>query len=209
MGRNVYIYAVLLSLMPCHLVNAQNELILLNGKELHVEKYMIDTSASMFYYKLKLPSGKLKTRSQSLDNVFSVTDSTNKEYVLYVLVDSSNNLSVNQMRHYVEGYRIARKEYDPWWAMAGGFAVGAGGMMVSKNPFLSGFIPIAYVGGMALVKPNKNRIIWKYPEFEEEEDFFYTYQRSARNKNIKYAIIGSLEGIVVGVIIGVLTGYYN
>ncbi|MDA3820255.1 MAG: hypothetical protein PF590_07350 [Candidatus Delongbacteria bacterium] len=182
---------------------------MLNGKEFHIEKYKIDTSESMFYYKLKLPSGKLKTRSLKLDKAFSVTDSTNKEHVLYVLVDSSNNLSVNQMRHYVEGYRIARKEYDPWWAMAGGFAVGAGGMMVSKNPFLSLFIPIAYVGGTALLKPNKNRIIWKYPEFEGEEDFFYAYQRSARYKNMKYAIIGSLEGIVVGVIIGVLTGYYN
>ncbi|MEA3449003.1 MAG: hypothetical protein U9Q98_11260 [Bacteroidota bacterium] len=210
MKKNIYTFMVLisLSLMSYYPVKAQGKLKLLNGKELHIEKYMIDTSASMFYYKLKLPSGKLKKHAVMTDDIFSLIDSTGLEQILYTSSDTSD-LSVNEMRHYVKGYGTANREHEPWWAMAGGFAMGAGGMMVSKNPFFSPLIPVAYVGSIALVKPDKSCIVWEHPEFEGDEDFIYAYQRSARNKNMKYAIIGSAEGIVVGALIGILTGYYN
>lgn len=208
MKKCIFICLVLSIIMSCYSVKAQNELKLLNGKDIHIEKYMLDTSASMFYYKLKLPSGKLKIRSVMTDKIFSLIDSTGQEQIIYSPTDTSN-LSVKQMRNYVQGYGIASREYDPWWAMAGGFAVGAGSMMISKNPFLSPLIPVAYVGGIALVKPDKSRIVFEHPEFEGNEDFIYAYQRSAKNKNLRYAVIGSVEGVVVGVLIGILTGYYN
>ncbi len=208
MKNSIFICVALLILMFSHSVKAQSKLTLLNGKKIRIEKYMLDTSASMFYYKLKLPSGKLKKHAVMTDDIFSLVDSTGHEQIIYTPTDTSD-LSVGEMRHYVKGYGTANREYNPWWSMAGGFAVGAGGMMVSKNPFLSPLIPVAYVGTIALVKPDKSRIVWEYPEFEGDEDFIYAYQRAASNKNLKYAIIGSAEGIIVGALIGILTGYYN
>ncbi|MGM0649434.1 MAG: hypothetical protein ACQES1_02885 [Bacteroidota bacterium] len=200
--------AVLFVCLCCPTLSAQTELKLLDGKQLRIEDHMMDTASSIFYYKLKLPSGKIKTRSVMLEDVFSLTDSLGNENVMYSPADD-DDLSIKQMRHYMLGYGTATNEHNPWWVMAGGFAVGTGGMMVSKNPIFSPLIPVAYVGSIALVKPNKARIIWEHPEFEGDEDFIYAYQQAAKNKNLKYAIIGAAEGAIVGALLGVLTGYYN
>jgi hypothetical protein len=181
---------------------------LLNGDELNVMDYRLDTSKSVFYYKLQRPSGKIKYKSVLIDEVFAYTDSTGEENVFYMPSDE-NDLSVEQMRHVVRGNGTARDEHQALWAMAGGFAVGTGAMFTSKNPIFSPVLPVAYVGGVALVRPSRDRIVYQYPQYADNEKFIRAYQQSARNKNMKYAIIGSIEGVVVGAIVGILTGYYN
>ncbi|MFO7880113.1 MAG: hypothetical protein ACQES0_07140 [Bacteroidota bacterium] len=205
--KNRIVFIVLL-IGASFVAKAQTELKLIDGEMLKIKDYRIDTSASMFYYKLQLPSGKLKVKYEILDDVFSVTDSTGDETVLYE-PHGEDDLNVEQMRHYISGYAAATNQYNPLWSMAGGFAVGTGAMFVSKNPIFSPLIPVAYVGSISLVKPDRNRIIFENPDYADDEDFLYGYQRSARNKNIKYAIIGSAEGVIVGALLGMLTNYYN
>lgn len=185
----------------------QSELLLLNGKSVPVLKYSVDYDASVFYYQKERASGKLVTRSEMIGDVFSVVDSLNVETVFYKPV--TDELDVSQMRSYVKGYSLARYESHPYWSMAGGFVVGAGGMFVSKNPIFSPMISVAYCGAIALVKPSTDRLILEHPQFAENPDLLYGYQRSLRSKNVKYALYGSVGGVVVGAIVGVLTGYYN
>ncbi|MFO7790007.1 MAG: hypothetical protein R6V32_05490 [Bacteroidales bacterium] len=208
MKKIMPLIAVLFVCLCCPTLSAQTELKLLDGKQLRIEDHMMDTASSIFYYKLKLPSGKIKTRSVLQDNAFCYRDSLGIQYVLYSPV-GDYDLSIMEMRHYIIGYGAATRDHHPWWIMAGGFAVGAGGMMVSKNPIFNPIISVAYVASIALIKPNRDRIIYEHPDFEADEDYIYAYQQAAKNKNLKYAIIGAAEGAIVGALIGIFTGYYN
>jgi len=209
MNKAVFIFILMVFLSSTGFAQSNlSTLKLLNGDELNVMDYRLDTSKSVFYYKLQKPSGKIKYKSVLVDEVFAYTDSTGNENVFYRPSDE-NDPTVKQMRHVVLGYGTADDKHQALWAMAGGFAVGTGAMLTSKNPFFSPLIPVAYVGGVALVKPSRDRIVYQYPQYADNEKFIRAYQQSARNKNMKYAIIGSIEGVVVGAIVGILTGYYN
>lgn len=198
----------LLILILPFFAKAQSDLTLLNGKTLKIKKFKIDTSSGIFYYKLKLPSGKLKTKSLYRDEIFSVTDSIGNESIIYQ-AQSDQALNQEEMRRFVKGYGTGRLKHQSHWAMLGGFAAGFGGMFVSKNPFFSPIIPAAYVGSISIVKPNTDYLLWNDPDMELSPEFVAGYKDAAKKKNIKYAIIGSIEGIIIGTLVGVMTDYYN
>ncbi|MEA1874038.1 MAG: hypothetical protein U9N51_06370 [Bacteroidota bacterium] len=179
---------------------------LLNGKTDVVLKYSIDYDANMFYYQTEKSSGKLVTRSVLLEDVFSYTDSLNQKQIVYAPIDEEQ-MSVKDMDAYVQGSSFARIEYKPYLAMAGGFALSGVGMFVFDNPIVGLSIPVVFSASMALVKPSRDVFFLRHPECRDDEAMLYGYQRSGKNKAVKYGVIGSAGGAIVGLIIkSILSG---
>lgn len=89
---------------------------------------------------------RLIQREEPTEGVFSVTDSLGKEKVWYFMdTVFGNELSVPQMRWYLNGERDARKGYKPWGPMIGGFLIGAG-TVIAMDLENSPIIPPAYAG---------------------------------------------------------------
>ncbi len=206
MKRIIFISVLLVMLVNLSAFS-QSTVTLLNGKTKPFLRNYIDPAAGMFYYKIQKPSGKEKTKSVLLEDVFSYIDSSNIEHIIYEPM-SPEELSVMQMRSYIKGSAFAHSHHEPYWFLAGGFAVGAGSMFITHNPMYNPILPVAYCGGIALVKPSTDKLILDHPEYAENPDLLYGYRRTAKHKNVKYAIIGSLGGMLIGGSIALLTGYY-
>jgi hypothetical protein len=208
MQRLKHIGLILLAL--CLTINgfSQNKLSLLNGKQLQFEKYQVDQVNGYFYYELKKSETKSKTKSVLLEDVYSLIDQQGNVQIFYSPADE-NELTVEQMGFYVDGYSVSRNDYTPYLSAAGGFIIGVGGMAVSSNPLFSPLIPAVYCAGISFVKPSKDHLLLKYPELAENPDWVYGYQRGAKNQNLKYAVMGSVGGVIVGALIGTFTGYYT
>jgi hypothetical protein len=178
----------------------EKQIRLLNGKTDVVLKYSVDYDANMFYYQTKKSSGKLVTRSVLLEDVFSYTDSLNQVKTVYAPIDEEQ-MSVKDMDAYVQGSSFARAEYKPYLAMAGGFVLSGVGVFVFDNPIVGLSVPIVFSASMALVKPSRDEFILRHPQYVDEETMLYGYQRSGKNKAIKYGVAGSAGGAIIGLIL--------
>ncbi len=205
--KRIFFILVLFVMLINLSVFSQSTVTLLNGKTKPFLRSYIAPGTGMFYYKILKSSGKEKTKSVLLDDVFAYTDSSNIEHIIYEPM-GPNQLSVEQMRIYIKGSAFAHSHHEPYWSLAGGFAVGAGSMFITRNPMYNSILPVAYCGGIALVKPSTDKLILDHPEYAESPDLLYGYRRTARHKNIKYAIIGSVGGMLLGGTVAFLTGYY-
>ncbi|MDA3911086.1 MAG: hypothetical protein PF448_07000 [Bacteroidales bacterium] len=199
-----FMYSVFTALLilSVNILNAQTEkqIRLLNGKTDVVLKYSVDYDANMFYYQTEKPTGKLVTRSVLLEDVFSYTDSLNELKIVYAPIDEEQ-MSVKDMDAYVQGSSFARTEYKPYLALAGGFIVSGVGVFIFDNPVVGLSFPIVYSASMALVKPSRDEFILRHPQYADDEAMLYGYQRSGKNKTVKYGVIGSAGGAIIGLII--------
>ena len=115
MRTALFLTAVLLVLFS----NAQDRINLMNGQILQ-GKVLGQSSLEIRYQVRK--GDHLIERTEPTEGVFSVTDSLGHEKVWYFMdTVFGNDLTVQQMRWYMNGERDARKGYKPWVPMAGGF----------------------------------------------------------------------------------------
>lgn len=185
----------------------QNKIVKLDGDRIYTDTVVVDSSASKIYYAIKRGNS-VKTKFLDIDEVYSLQNREGDLRMFYA-PETEDELSVDAMNTYLNAYRRGKHEHSAVWAMAGGFAVGTASMFVSKNPIFNPVIPLAYVGTISFIKPGKACVKRNYPEYAMDDNFMYGYQLAARRKNLNYAIIGSVEGVIIGAIIGGLLDYYN
>lgn len=141
-------------------------------------------------------------RAEPTESVFSVTDSLGHERIWYFMdTVFGNDLSIPQMRWFMNGERDARKGYKPWVPMVGGFVLGAGMVIALDLEVNSLIIPPAYAGIMAWPRVNVTRGSITDPTMEGDPYYAMGYSAVGRPKRVVRSLIASALGVGVGLFV--------
>lgn len=188
---------LLLLSMPLLLnCRAQDKITLMNGQIL--QGHVVGQSTLEIRYQVK-KRDHLIERAEPTESVFSVTDSLGKEKIWYFMdTVFGNDLSIPQMRWYMNGERDARKGYKPWLPMIGGFVLGAGAVIALDLEVNSLIIPPAYAGIMAWPRVNVTRGSIGDPNMEGDPYYAMGYSSAGRPKRVIRCLISTVLGVGVG-----------
>ena len=188
---------VLLSL--CLPATAQDRINLISGKV--IEGRVLGQSSLEIRYQERR-GHRLLERAEPTEDVFSVTDSLGREKVWYFMdTVFGNDLSIQQMRWYMNGERDARKGYRPWGPMIGGFLLGAGTVIALDLEVNSLIIPPAYAGIMAWPRVHVTRGSISDPGMEGDPHYAMGYAAVGRPKRVIRSLIASALGVGVGLFV--------
>lgn len=180
-------------------VRAQDRINLMNGQIL--EGKVLGQSSLEIRYQVR-KGDRLIEREEPNESVFSVTDSLGREKVWYFMdTVFGNDLTVPQMRWYLNGERDARKGYRPWVPMAGGFVLGAGMVIAMDLEVNSLIIPPAYAGLMSWPRVNVTRGSITDPSMEGDPNYAMGYSAVARPKRVIHSLISTALGVGVGLFV--------
>lgn len=176
--------------------HGQDRISLMNGQVL--EGRVLGQSSLEIRY--QVPKGaRLLDRTEPTENVFSVTDSLGREKVWYFMdTIFGNDLTVDQMRWFINGERDARQGYKPWGPMIIGFVVGAAPVIALDMEVNSLLIPPIYAGVMAWPRVNVTRGSISDPNMEGDPYYAEGYSVAARPKRVVKSLISSALGVAVG-----------
>lgn len=127
----------LLLIFSASICSAQDTLLLLSGKN---KLAFVDTMDYdfVYYHKVKKDGSEGRRKKKNLDHVFSINKSDTCIYVYEKDSLYDNYWSVNEMKHYLEGRRQARKHYKPYKTLLIGAGVGTGVALYSLFPIKYG-----------------------------------------------------------------------
>ncbi|HEY0978625.1 MAG TPA: hypothetical protein VGE21_14225 [Flavobacteriales bacterium] len=175
---------------------AQDRINLMNGQVLQ-GRVLGQSSLEIRY---QVPKGaRLLDRTEPTENVFSVTDSVGREKVWYFMdTIFGNDLTVDQMRWFINGERDARKGYKPWGPMIIGFVAGAAPVIALDMEVNSLLIPPVYAGIMAWPRVHVTRGSISDPNMEGDPYYAEGYSAAARPKRVVKSLLSSALGVAVG-----------
>jgi hypothetical protein len=192
-------------------VNAQDKLLLLNGR---IDKgKIIAEKEATFDFKFYKNGGKEKITSYDRRRIFSITDSNGKESVLYKKDTAIGNfLSENQMRMYIYGQRDAHENFGSGRHFFGGFVLGfaaavfdtydfdnSGGFF--KTPDASLFpvlFPLSISLGVSLLPSKITKEDVSNIGYLNSEEYIEGFKKVKKFKRIKNSFLGSLAGVTMG-----------
>ena len=183
--------------MMCMAGQAQDSILLMNGRVL-TGKVLGQSTLEVRYLGLG-KHGSTKERSEPTEDVFSVTDSLGRERVWY-FYDTifGNDMTVDQMRHFIKGQADARDGYRPTWTTVGGFLFGAGTTIAANLEMNAFFLPPLYAAVMTLPRVNVTAGSIRDPYMDGNEDYAYGYARVGRTKRLVRGLLSTFAGIGVG-----------
>ncbi len=182
------------------LTNAQDQLLVLNGKQ--YDGVSLDTSGVKIQFDIAKKNGNFKSKFVYRDEVYSITysDTTEKVFFfpdLYFIDD----YTIDNMKLVVMGKKDARYNFKTKWVIPLGIGIGALSAYFMEGSIYTLFIPIAYTGliQIPIVKIQKESI--SSPDFIGNEFYLEGYDRKARSKRTKHALISSVVGVAAGLLI--------
>ncbi len=197
---------------------AQDKIQLMNGKVLRGKlKTEFDDYYDFEYYK---NGGKVKSLELSKYRLFSITDASGKESVLYKQDTLMGNYySPNEMRMYIYGQRDAFKAGNGAPLFVASFALGFTSVLLdtyefdetATNPGPGFFnrtptvapiiVPFAITIGAGLIKSKVRKEHVADVSFLSSEYYIDGFQKVAKVKRVKSAFIGSVSGVIAGFIV--------
>jgi len=188
---------LLFILMLSNSLSAQDELLLMNGKKF--KGLAIDTTSTKLAIQLDHKKDKKKIKSFYRDEVFSIRFKDSGEQV-YFQYDPlyENSYTIDQMRLVVAGKSDALYRYKTKWIIPTGLVVGAASAYFLEGSVFTLIVPIIYTGlvQIPVVKIQKESITSN--AFIGDEFYLEGYNRSARLKRTKQALLSSLVGVIAG-----------
>ena len=198
---------------------AQDKLLLLNGR---IDKGEITAEKeSVFEFKIFKNRGKEKIISYDKSRIFSITDISGKESVLYKKDSNIGNfLSENRMRMYIYGQRDAHENFGVGRHFFGGFLLGFAATIFdtyefgpSKKEIAEGATPVST--GFFLRAPSVFPILFPLSiplgasllpskvikddvssiEYLNSEEYVEGFIKVKKFKRIKSSFLGSLSGM--------------
>lgn len=178
---------------------AQDKINLMNGQV--IEGRVLGQSTLEIRYQVR-KGERLLERSEPTEGVFSVTDSLGRERIWYFMdTVFGNELTIPQMRWYMEGERDARKGYKPLVPMLLGFVAGAAPVLALDLEVNSLLIPPVYAGLMAWPRVNVTRGSIRDPSMEGDPNYAMGYAAAGRPKRVLKCLASSFIGVGVGLAI--------
>jgi hypothetical protein len=196
---------LLVSLFLCSfsILNAQDEILLMNGKKFTGSS--IDTTGLKVLFEINKSEKKQKMKAFYKDEVFSI-DLNGTEKIFYEpSIYFEDSYSVQSMHSLVNGTSDARYHYKTKWVIPTGLVVGAGSALLMKGSIFILLVPIVYTGivQIPIVKVQPQSISSK--EFIGDEFYKEGYNHMARTKRTKHALLSSIGGVVAGILVYELT----
>lgn len=180
--------------------SAQDEILLMNGKQF--KGLAIDTTSVKFLFDIQKAENRFKTKSFYRDEVFLISYSDSIEKVFYEAdLYYEDAYSSATMKMLVMGKRDARYNFKTKWVMPVGFVVGAASAYFMEESIFILFVPIIYTGlvQIPIVKIQKESI--SSNAFIGDEFYAEGYNRSARVKRTKHALLSSIVGVIAGIVV--------
>jgi len=171
----------LIAILYTNKASAQQKITLLNGKTIYPTSYSI----GQMFVNYKLPGDNpKKLRLVDKYDVFSVTDSSNKEEILYKPVDSLD-FSIEDARFYMDGENAARKYFNK-----PGVRISSAGVGLASGILSFYSLPIPFFYGIAITQrnPKKLQLPEELKSMENNEAFRFGYNREARNIKMKQSL---------------------
>lgn len=195
MRTATFLTAIMLALFSA----AQDRINLMNGQV--IEGRVLGQSTLEIRYQVR-KGERLLERSEPTEGVFSVTDSLGRERIWYFMdTVFGNELTIPQMRWYMEGERDARKGYKPLVPMLLGFVAGAAPVLALDLEVNSLLIPPVYAGLMAWPRVNVTRGSIRDPSMEGDPNYAMGYAAAGRPKRVLKCLASSFIGVGVGLAI--------
>jgi len=183
---------LLFSFLATGVTEAQYRIQLINGKV--VDASSVQENNLFITYK-KTESTHSNLRSIERFDVFSITDSTGREKVIYRPADSLD-LTVEEARFYIDGENAARRFYKPVIPPVSAGVVGAGCSLLS---FYGLPIPMLYAIVLTRSKAPAIRLPESYDKaLYENEAFRMGYEKTARNLKIQRCLTFGYIGLGAG-----------
>ena len=181
-------------------ITAQKTILLLDGTIIKAQDVKLLDSLNIYTYL----NSKNKLKEIDRDFIYSITDATGKESVVYQPDTTNNEIGVKEMRLFIKGEQYVHDNYKPYPAALSGFAVGLGSSvsfpLMKINAFYSTFVPLAYVGGQIFVKHNV-KIMGLSEDIPYREYYIQGFRDKAVKKRFVYTIIGAFVGTSIGLTI--------
>lgn len=186
-----------LAVQRAAMAQAQDRILLMNGQVIQAK--VLGQSTLEIRYLGDTRKG-LRERAEPTESVFSVTDTLGRERIWY-FYDTvfGNDMSVQQMRWFINGEQDARKGYKPLWTMVGGFVAGAGLTMAFDLEVNSLLIPPLFAASMVLPRVHVTKGSITDPLMDGDEYYAYGYAKVGRTKRVMRTLLSSAVGVVVGI----------
>ena len=187
----------------CISAQAQDQIILRNGASLDCK--VLNAGDYEIKYEVTKKSGKKKHRYIEREMVFSVLREGEAEQIFYEKnPDNGDYFEIDQMRKFIYGAQDAQEQYKARLPMAIGFGLGAVGGFFTGGSILFVTVPFAatMIAVIPPVHPHNRQVRDKNLINDPSYVLGYVlgYERTARNKKIMHALIGSAIGTAAGVI---------
>ncbi len=181
------------------LSNSQEEILLMNGK--NFKGMAIDTAGVKVIFNIIKDNNKIKTKSFYRDEVFSINFDLQEKVFFYPDLYYFEEYTIDNMRMLVNGRKDALYQFKTKWVLPVGFAVGAASAILMEGSIFTLLVPIAYTGivQIPLIKIQKESI--SSPDFIGNGFYAEGYNRTARMKRTKHALLSSVVGVLSGLLV--------
>ena len=193
--------------------SAQDTIMLMRGKRLMVSDSKVEiTAKGDTVVSYQLPNGKHK--SKNAYKVFSISNKDG-EQVLYTPESGEDELTVEQMRRFLQGKADFSHGFS-WGFFAGGIAATTAGVFVPSVRFHVGssnasvpiglIVPFGYVYAIGNTTKAAEKLKAQNPDMPEDEYYVIGAQAAISQQRIMSGALGVLTG---GVIWGVAAAFEN
>ena len=173
--------------------NAQQSLLLTNGKKINISELKLDSLNQILY---KTPKGHIKMIEA--DEVFSWTREDSVEVIFYKPECSDVCFRIDQMKDYINGTADGRKHKAHWSTFAGFVTGTVSGMFLAT--YLTPVLPAGIAGLSGGIKPKEENL--NIPKkYKNNKHYIEGYKKSLKQKRVINSIIGGGTGIIAGILI--------
>lgn len=195
---------VALSALTCCLACGQQNtpsILLMTGKVIS-GKVTKEDSLYIYYDYIK-PSGKTKPKKLDWERVFSCTDETGTERVIYVSDTAIGNyFTEEEMRHYIRGEQDAMNGYHAHWTIWVGIPITGGlGFVLNSSPLVFA-VPFVYMVSASMPKYRMEAKSISDANLLRQPAYILGYERTARSKRLFKSILSGVVGAGVGMAVG-------
>ena len=189
------------------IAGAQDTIMLMRGKRIAVSNSKIEVTAkgdTVVSY--QMPNGKQKNKRA--DKVFSVSQG-GREHILYVSDTAAGDLTVDQMRRFLQG-KADYSDGFSWGFFAGGVAATAVGAAIPPVRFnmnsnnasvpVGVVVPFGYIFVAGNTTKSVEKLKAKYPDMPDDEYYTLGVQSAISQRRMRDGALGVLTGGVIWIV---------
>jgi len=178
-------------------IDSKKDVILfMDGKSVEYDSIVLDTSYGYIYYSFINDKNRKKIKQSDVYDVFSIKHD-GLETIIYETFDD-DEFSANDMRIVISGKYDARIYHKSLPVFIEGAAFGIFSTLLPYSSFISLSIPLLYSTSKGFITPPESLIRKQNPNYTDNELYLYGYKQTAKNKDLRNAIGGSLLGAGIG-----------
>ena len=187
-----FVFAFLLFVFPAINLMAQDTLVFINGKEVPATNIKINDT-QILYNPLNKPQ---KLKKAETYNIFSIKHDTGVETLIYQQDTLIDDLSLEEMRLFVQGQQDALKYFNTTAVTATSTVIGVASGLTLQ--FFALVPPAVFATIVGASSPKMEQQPIQDKSLLQSEAYRSGYEAKARNMKIKKALIFGIGGAIIG-----------